>query len=240
MEHTLEKRARQSLWLLEIKRRDDSVSAAAVHLGMLVALKYVNSKSGEAWPSQKTLAHDLQTTERSIRRDLAILVRCGFLEVVPGSGRMSSRYKLRAGDGERTKTAIEGGPPRPGGGRTPTSTDLSRKTYNQEGLEQTSEPRTSSNSNSETHQPPTRTRVAAHMIPSDWKPGKIEIEIATVLGFDAREIDALAPDFKTYWLATKIKRPGWTATWRNWVRRRAAHHRGSKSIAKQKGGLRVI
>ena len=69
------------------------------HLQARVAIAlagFINTKSGEAWPSQARLAESIGADVRTVRRALSALVTLGFLESVStGRGRgIASRYRM--------------------------------------------------------------------------------------------------------------------------------------------------
>jgi hypothetical protein len=58
-------------------------------------------------------------------------------------------------------------------------------------------------------------------IPADWKPEENDIAVARRFGLSSDSINVEAQRFVAYWLERKEKRPGWSATWRTWVQRKA-------------------
>lgn len=86
----------QFLWLEQVKL-DRELTPTAV-LTALALLKFFNHKSGEAWPSNATLAVELGVDRRTIQRALALLVERRHLTVIGsrrGGRRHSNHYQLR-------------------------------------------------------------------------------------------------------------------------------------------------
>lgn len=68
----------------------------ALRVATLLANKYLNSKTGEAWPSMETMAADLGVDVRTVRRWIKNLVEGGFLQIRSGKGRNgTNRYRMR-------------------------------------------------------------------------------------------------------------------------------------------------
>jgi DNA-binding transcriptional regulator YhcF (GntR family) len=84
----------------------------ASHVGVLLATKFINGKTGEAWPSCETLARNLGISKKTVDRAISALVAHGYVERESGGGRRrSNRYKLRFPDkaGKRDKSVQETG-----------------------------------------------------------------------------------------------------------------------------------
>lgn len=64
----------------------------------------------------------------------------------------------------------------------------------------------------------------------DWSPSAVDHDIAKSLGLSGADVERIAPEFRTYWLASGEARPGWTQTWRMWIKREAAKHRGAAAL----------
>jgi hypothetical protein len=104
---------RQFRWLDQVAA-DPQVSAAGFVLAYRIA-KHINRGTGDAWPSQATLAAEARLTVRSIRDLSAQLEAAGHLIIVGSRGRgVSCRYRwiLRAEPDQpepesETETGIE-------------------------------------------------------------------------------------------------------------------------------------
>ena len=70
------------------------VSPYAFRLAHVIQSRFVNNKTGEAWPAQQTLAELLNTNERQVRYWLKELAVAGFLEVRRGGRGKPNRYIL--------------------------------------------------------------------------------------------------------------------------------------------------
>lgn len=88
-------------WLDQVAS-NSSVSAAAFRLAYAIS-HFVNGKTGDAWPSQSTLADRTGFTERGIRKLAEQLARGGHLVVTSAHGRKhSNRYRPIFKDDEPT------------------------------------------------------------------------------------------------------------------------------------------
>jgi Helix-turn-helix domain len=72
------------LWLQQVAT-DRTLPPMAASLAIVLA-GYVNQRSGDAWPTQETLANAVAVNIRSVRRTIAELVERGHLEVVSSRG----------------------------------------------------------------------------------------------------------------------------------------------------------
>src|SRR5262245_206495 len=80
-------------WLKQVDA-DSALHPTAFRLAFKIS-QYINRKTGDAWPSQATLATALGRTERAIRDVIEQLRARGHLAVEPGRGRhQSSHYRL--------------------------------------------------------------------------------------------------------------------------------------------------
>jgi hypothetical protein len=83
---------RQFLWLDQVAD-DPAVTAAGFLLAYRIA-KHINRGTGDAWPSQATLAAEARLTVRSIRDLSAQLEAAGHLTIIGSRGRgVSCRYR---------------------------------------------------------------------------------------------------------------------------------------------------
>ena len=74
--------------------RSDRALPCSTYLVADVIAAHVNRKAGEAWPSQARIAAKTGLSEGAIKRAIRLLERRGYLKVIPGQGRRSSRYQL--------------------------------------------------------------------------------------------------------------------------------------------------
>ncbi|WP_421850616.1 helix-turn-helix domain-containing protein [Oricola sp.] len=85
--------SRKLLWL-ETVATDANLNHASVRVAAVLALRYLNSTSGQAFPSQSKLAADIGVTEITIRRALPPLVEAGYLTKKRGGSGRANRYKI--------------------------------------------------------------------------------------------------------------------------------------------------
>jgi hypothetical protein len=122
--------AQAKLQWLEIVA-SDAKAASAARAAIILATKYINRETGEAWPSLDTLAKDLGANRKTAVRALNSLVARGHLAKEPGGGRRrSNTYRLRfsAQNGDETVPGAgtisspkqgQNCPPNPRKGRVP-------------------------------------------------------------------------------------------------------------------------
>lgn len=84
----------KSIWLDQVVA-DRTVSPLAFKVAYIVANRYLNRQSGEAWPTQETLARAVEVTPRAIRKALCLLIDGGHIDVTRARGRGGvNRYRL--------------------------------------------------------------------------------------------------------------------------------------------------
>ena len=65
-------------------------------MATLIATKFVNGESGDAWPSCETMARHLEICKKTVDRAISALVAHGYLERKSGGGSgRSNRYRMR-------------------------------------------------------------------------------------------------------------------------------------------------
>lgn len=68
----------------------------AVRVAILIATRYINGKTGEAWPACETMAQKLGVSKKTVDRAIGTLVAAGHLERQSGAGPHGvNLYKLR-------------------------------------------------------------------------------------------------------------------------------------------------
>ena len=77
---------------LEAVACDPSLSLLDQRVSVLLICKYLNGKTGQAWPSAETLAEDLSTNERSVRRSLKRLSGKWWTKRTGGGRGQKSKY----------------------------------------------------------------------------------------------------------------------------------------------------
>lgn len=84
----------RNIWLDQVVA-DRTVSPLAFKVAYIVANRYLNRQSGEAWPTQETLARAVEVTPRAIRKALGLLIDGGHISVTRARGRAAvNRYRL--------------------------------------------------------------------------------------------------------------------------------------------------
>jgi hypothetical protein len=78
---------RAKLQWLDAIAEDRQIPHLAFRLAYVIASKYLNRNSGEAWPSHQTLANDLDVNEKTVRLNIAVLAKANRLRVTSGRGR---------------------------------------------------------------------------------------------------------------------------------------------------------
>lgn len=86
-------------WLEQVAA-DRELPHVAARLAIVLS-QFFNNQTGEAWPTQQTLATRLGITDRAVRNSLDALHSQGHLHVTRGVGRKNpNRYRARLSDGK--------------------------------------------------------------------------------------------------------------------------------------------
>jgi hypothetical protein len=85
--------ARKLKWL-EALAKDDLMRGLPLAIGVLLAIRYLNGKTENAWPAIGTLAEELDTDRRAVQRAINRLVASGWLRRTVRGGRDTNRYML--------------------------------------------------------------------------------------------------------------------------------------------------
>jgi DNA-binding MarR family transcriptional regulator len=95
-------------WLLLVTL--DKRASSALRVATLLATKYLNRESGEAWPALETIAQDLGVDRKTASRAVDRLVSLVYLSKEPGGGRRcSNRYRLSFSNRKETKVGDKTG-----------------------------------------------------------------------------------------------------------------------------------
>jgi hypothetical protein len=78
---------------------DLRVSAEAFRLAHVIQSRFINSKTGEAWPSQETIADLLGIKERQVRNLISELVALNWIDKRRGGNGQPNRYRLTGNTG---------------------------------------------------------------------------------------------------------------------------------------------
>jgi hypothetical protein len=73
---------------------DSQITPFARVVGAIVATRYLNRETGEAWPSHDRLGRDCGGTPEGVRKAILALEGRGYLAVERSKGRSSNRYRL--------------------------------------------------------------------------------------------------------------------------------------------------
>jgi DNA-binding transcriptional MocR family regulator len=81
---------------LEAIAADEVLTGAAFRVAIKIATKYLNRKTGDAWPGILTLAADVGLSERSVQRAIRLLEARGWMHIEEGGGGHNStnRYEI--------------------------------------------------------------------------------------------------------------------------------------------------
>ena len=98
---------------LEAIAGDRSMPRLALAVAILIATRYLNNKTGRAWPGVDRLAQELRATRRNCQHALDRLVAAGWLLRERGGGRkLSNVYRLNSvtGDAVNAVNSVVGDP----------------------------------------------------------------------------------------------------------------------------------
>lgn len=92
--------ARKTAWLEQVSK--DTTLMPTAHRVAMMLPKWLNAKSEEAWPAQKTVADELGLTTRAVNKALAKLVENGHLSVKRGKRGFNgtNTYKMELSEKE--------------------------------------------------------------------------------------------------------------------------------------------
>ena len=217
---------------LERVARDPECRGLPCAVAVLLAAKYINSKSGRAWPAVATLATALKANRRSVQHALDRLVEAGYLRREHAHGRTNSYWMKppRGGglhaapnDAEERSTRRRGAGPTPPGGRclrrpNPGSNPgMERGEYPRAPAPQASLQRTGDQSSSKSNK--STNSSAATPLPENWPPGPAEFKIAeNCAGWDAERANSEFGKFIAYQKSRGRRSADWLATWELWCR----------------------
>lgn len=85
--------SRRLAWI-DAVAMDHRVSAEAFRLAHILGAKFMNPKTGDAWPSQETLAELLGIKERQVRKHLDALCAAGWIGKRRGGKGKPNRYTM--------------------------------------------------------------------------------------------------------------------------------------------------
>lgn len=197
-------------YLAAVRKIRSGITSTDKHV-LLTLASYVNH-AGECFPSVAQIAEDTLMSEKSISRSLARLLEAGLVRREERTRRNGSRTTdlliLVVGvDNLSEESAI-----------------LSGKRDKMSPPEPTKEP-TKEPPPSEDAREDSRPKTArASRLSEDWTPSAGDRDYARNLGFSDDRIDAIAENFRDYWVAKAgeaARKTNWELTWRSWVRREA-------------------
>jgi len=85
---------RKFAWLDQVQA-DAAITPHAFELAYVLATRFLDRRTGEAWPSQETLARLLRKSDRQVRRLIKELEAAGHLTItVSNRQHVSNRYRL--------------------------------------------------------------------------------------------------------------------------------------------------
>lgn len=210
------------------------VPALALKLAYLIAFKYMNRDTAEAFPSQATLAVDLGCTDRTVRTMTDVLRPLGLLVETRHGWQNCSVY--RVGEPETDFRIVEREPEASflnGEQRTGNLAQENRKS----GAERTGSqlpPNPLSRTIKRNHGGSARARASPPPVASDfkngsgwskrtaiaddWSPSEALNAFATSKGFDTAAIAELVASFVDHSRINNIRSADWDASWRRWVK----------------------
>lgn len=206
------------------------MSAKAV----LLSLANYANEYGECWASQATIAEGAECSVRQVRRILTDLEQRGLIERErrggAGKGRDTDMIRLRMRELPAILTArkrddeqpdkMAASPPDKLSPSPATGHPVRGATGQIGGGNRTT---VSDNPNIPllTNDPPApkRAKPSKHPIPPNWEPSPALIQFAAERGYSEREARFMGRQMLDHFEATGERRPGWDATYRNWVNR---------------------
>jgi hypothetical protein len=176
---------------------DNSRHSGSDLLLMLVLAESADRDSGTCWPGKATIARMMRMSERQAQRCIQNVIASGEVAVImQGSHLGTNLYRLNP-------TLLKRG-----------GQDVRGDIHDAQG-ESPLPPKPSVEPSKETN---TRTRTKGTQIPEDWQPSPEERHYAKERGFDYREIDEMAEDFRLFYMSHRRAMPDWHLTFLRWVR----------------------
>jgi hypothetical protein len=218
--------AQKAAWLERIAR-DQAVTHLAFRLAYFIGL-YLNRISGDAWPSQDLLAHELGVTRRGVQLALDTLVAGGHLVVERARGRgHTNRYRpvLESGNANAHSPIDDTkGEAQFANSTTKMRTGEQEKANNraikcERPFAQTFSKRTLSKKNLE-GETPAREQIGAKgktRIPPDFAITPEHFAYAKSKGFDQAKATDMFAAFKNNHAARGSEFASWDAAWCVWV-----------------------
>lgn len=212
---------------LERVARDPDCRGLPLRVACLLTTRYINSKSGRAWPAVTTLAKLLTANRRSVQRALDTLIEAGHLRRERSTGRSNSYWMKHRGSGLRTAPAEAEGrsTDRRGGGLHAARGAVPTPPYpgSNPGKER-GEPTPAAS-----HRPvqpagnqtkSNQTKRSNTPLPQDWQPGPAEFNIAdSYAGWDPERATTEFGQFIAWQRARAGRSHDWLATWELWCRK---------------------
>ncbi len=220
-------------WLRQIAYDADLTPFA---MRVAVALtRYFNRATGDAYPSQETLAADLSASSDGVRKAVIQLEAAGHLQVIRGRGRTNhNRYRPvtktpTASGGKSAKNpdshlgiaSAENPDRQPEKPRQPSEkTPLARPPIplmnpSKEPLEREEALR---RVNVVAQQKAERRESKARLCDA-WSPPRDAYEFGAELGLSVQEIEFETAKFRDHAIANDRRQADWAGAWRNWMRK---------------------
>ena len=220
---------RKLVWL-EAVACDRSMPRSAVALAVLMACRYFNGETGEAWPALRTLARDLGIRSGNVHVAVERMVEAGYLRKVPGGPRATNNYAIpnrwrppeRSCWHERsahvdmaTSAHVDMSAARMPAGSEPVK-EPARGT--REGT-----PRAPRREKRDvpSGQPNHSSRLKRNTrLPRDWRCGVAELaEAERIAGWQQERADREAEKFRDFHHDNDTRASSWLRYWRNWCRK---------------------
>jgi hypothetical protein len=222
---------RRKLTWLEAVAQDRRARGLPLAVAVVIAVRYLNRETQNAWPAVATLAKAVDAHRRNVQRALNCLIERGWLSRVPRARRTNVyRIAFRSSgggpDAARSGRRPTGGPEAAlGGGLDAALTRESNPGRNpREGASAPAPPDRPHNLSGGTQ----RKRRRASPLPEDWRLGPPETEAAqSVTDWDLERVQTEFDQFLDWYRARRPFSYDWLAAWTNWCRR------GSRSAGRR-------
>jgi hypothetical protein len=241
-------------WLDRVSR-DPNMRGLPTAVAVQLASRYINSKTGRAWPGQLRLAKTLGAHRRSIQLALKVLVKAGYLTCERGGTRHETntygmRVKGEGADGaaptppsEQRKGGAETGfeaAMTPFDERSARRTNTEKNTGSELGEERAQDrgcfdevgKRRSSaqHSSFSSGESKSSNKNRASLLRADWFLGPPEIKIAQQLaGWEQQRAESEFDHFCAHHKAKGTRSHDWVASWESWCRNGYKFDQGASS-----------
>jgi hypothetical protein len=206
-------------WLLAVAA-DRRLAHISEGVALVLAAKYVNSKSGLAWPSIATLAKDLNVHRSSVQRGLKQLIAHGYLQQEEQRW-ASNSYSLRVAPLLRSRDATRGGSRAATSGGSRDATQTLEENY-KNGTRESPAAKAAAHSGPRFKKTSPRAGASSKrktVWPEEWQCSSDELETAQhIAGWDEDRSYDEFDRFRDWCLQKNMHSADWPASWRQWIR----------------------